>query len=146
MHSLRSRIRTALMVSVACGICFSQNSCRSTLYKAAEQGDMDMVELQLKQGHMNTWANGPQNIFLLPMCVGAVAIDTTTLILAAVTGGAYYHCLCTDRPYLTPRFLKTPRDAALDAGQYEIADLLERRGMGTMFRKHYHGDYNKAPR
>ena len=144
MHTPQLRILTTLLVAIV--ICFSQNSCRSTLYKAAEQGDIGMVELQLKQGKRNTWSNGPQNIFLLPMCVGAIAIDTTTLLLAGLTGGAYYHCLYTDRPYLIQRFLKTPHDAALDAGQYEIAELLRRRGIGTVYSTHYHGDYSQGPR
>lgn len=143
---LRSIARSSALLLVALSICFSQSSCRSELYRAAERGDIETVELNIKQRKMHTWANGPQNIFLFPMCVGAVAIDTTTVLLAALTFGGYYHCLYTDRPYLIQRFLKTPRDAALDAGQYEIAELLRRNGMRTIYSKHYHGKYNTTPR
>lgn len=142
---LRSLVRTSALLMGMLSICFSQSSCRSELYRAAERGDTETVELLIKQRKMYTWANGPQNIFLFPMCVGAVVIDTTTVLLAGITFGGYYHCLYTDRPYLIQRFLKTPRDAALDAGQYETAELLRRNGMRTVYSKHYHGRYNSAP-
>lgn len=136
----RKAISSILLSAFMFSTCCFQTSCRSTLYKAAEQGNIDVVRAELAKGKsIDSYAKGPQNIFLLPAGAIALTIDTANLALMIGTLGIYYHCLPTDRPFLLPRMLKNPIDAALDGGHYEIANLLARHGDKPIYSKHYHG-------
>lgn len=141
----RKAFSTLLLSTLLCGTCYFQTSCRSTLYKAAERGDIETVHAELaKNKTIDSYARGPQNIFLLPIGATALTIDVANLALMIGTLGIYYHCLPTDRPFLLPRMLKNPIDAALDGGHYEIANMLAARGDKPIFDKHYHGGKNAA--
>lgn len=133
------------MAALMLGITTSQTSCRSTLYNAAERGDIETVRTELaKSDSIDSYSKGPQNIFLLPIGAIALTIDATNLALMIGTLGIYYHCLPTDRPFLLPRMMKNPIDAALDGGHYEVANLLAQRGDTPIFDKHYHGGQNTS--
>lgn len=141
----RKFLSSALMASLMLGITTSQTSCRSTLYNAAERGDIETVRAELaKSDSIDSYSKGPQNIFLLPVGIIALSIDATNLALMIGTLGIYYHCIPTDRPFLLPRMMKNPIDAALDGGHYEIANLLAQRGDTPIYDKHYHGGQNTA--
>lgn len=127
-------------------------SCRSTLYKAAQTGDIATVQRELDNGaNVNDGMAdmGPANILYLPYGVLLMATDISTIVLMIGTFGQYYHVIealgDTNRPFILQNMSATPLDAALDAGHYNIASLLRENGGDTHFSRHYHGDYTEAP-
>ena len=144
--------RISLYMLLISLVCLPQISCRSTLYKAAQTGDIATVQRELDNGaNVNDGMAdmGPANILYLPYGVLLMATDISTIVLMIGTFGQYYHVIealgDTNRPFILQNMSATPLDAALDAGHYNIASLLRENGGDTHYSRHYHGDYTEAP-
>lgn len=119
--------RTAVFAAVClCGMV--PCSCRAPLYYAARNGDTAAVQEELYRGADPQAKPSPAHLaWQLPAALAALPADAVQLPLFSLTGG-YFGTTDWNDCSLVRRALffgsKTPREAAMERGHFEVAQLL----------------------
>lgn len=117
---------TAWCALVLCAVGVS--ACRSPLYYAARRGDAAAVEEELYRGADPQGRTSPaQLLWQVPAALAALPVDAAQLVPFSLTGG-YFGAVDWNDCSLVRRALffgsQTPREAAMERGHFEVAQLL----------------------
>lgn len=104
------------------------SACRSPLYYAARRGDAAAVEEELYRGADPQGRTSPvQLLWQVPAALAALPVDAAQLVPFSLTGG-YFGTVDWNDCSLVRRALffgsQTPREAAMERGHFEVAQLL----------------------
>lgn len=104
------------------------SACRSPLYYAARRGDAAAVEEELYRGADPQGRTSPVQLFWqVPAALAALPVDAAQLVPFSLTGG-YFGTVDWNDCSLVRRALffgsQTPREAAMERGHFEVAQLL----------------------
>ena len=123
------------LITMGAAICLTGPSCRSTIYRAARDGDAQTVRNEIRYGaNVNDKPSKAHLLWAVPTALVTVPVDITQICLVFGTLGLYVPIaegIAGGSPLLTPLvtdFFRTPIEAAYDNGHSNIVSTLAENG------------------
>lgn len=130
--NLLSRIA---LITLGAAVCLTGPSCRSTIYRAARDGDDQTVRQELRYGaNPNDKPSKAHLLWAVPTALVTVPVDITQICLVFGTLGLYVPIaegIAGGSPLLTPHvvdFFRTPIEVAYDNGHTNVVSTLAENG------------------